>query len=314
MVVIRVSSEEYEQELKKLNPLHAYNRPQFALLNNLWVDEIHFLLFKTSKVELAITLGERNNVLLSPWSAPFGGFAFRDVRASMELLTESITLLKEYALLCNCREITITFPPSIYAPSVLHKLFFVLENNSLISRKSDINYHLDLHKSESYPYNSNFKRNFKKGELLKQTLYKCEDVREKQIVYDLIENQRAVFNIPLKMGFSQIIATSQLIEIDFFLLRNESENFASAICYRVTPSIIQLIYWADEPISRGSGAMHQLSMQLRDYYCQNGFSIFDLGPASEKGVPNYGLCSFKETIGCDVSLKCSYTISIEAKE
>ncbi|MBP8850380.1 MAG: hypothetical protein KBG80_07480, partial [Breznakibacter sp.] len=78
MVVIRVSSEEYEQELKKLNPLHVYNRPQFALLNNLWVDEIHFLLFKTSKVEFAITLGERNNVLLSPWSAPFGGFAFRD--------------------------------------------------------------------------------------------------------------------------------------------------------------------------------------------------------------------------------------------
>ena len=31
--------------------------------------------------------------------------------------------------------------------------------------------------------------------------------------------------------------------------------------------------------------------------------VLDIGPSSVEGVPNYGLCSFKENIGCTISLR-----------
>ncbi len=313
MVVIRVSSEEYEQELKKLNPLHAYNRPQFALLNNLWVDEIHFLLFKTSKVEFAITLGERNNVLLSPWSAPFGGFAFRDEGVTIETIEECVTSLKQYASHVNCTLIQITIPPSIYDHQFITKLNYVLEFSSS-NKIVDINYHFNLHDiSINDRLNRNFKRNLKVGEKLGMQLHLCTSLIEKEKVYSVIEENRVSQGYPLKMGFEQLLTTSKIINIDFFLLQDNREVYASAICYWVSEKIIQIIYWGDYPQKRGVGAMHQMSVQLREYYFNKSIETLDLGPASDKGVPNYGLCNFKETIGCEVGLKNSYTISIENK-
>lgn len=311
MVIVRVSSEEYEAEFVKLIPLHAYNRPQFALLNNLWVDEIHFLLFKTTKIELAITLGERNNVLLSPWSAPFGGFAFRDEGILLETINECVSLLKSYALQVNCRLLEITLPPRVYAPRFIEKLNFVLESKS--SKKFvDINYHFDLNDVTTLDtLNRNFKRNLKYGEALGQQLCLCSTVVEKEHAYSVIEENRTSQGYLLKMGFEQLLSTSNIIEIDFFLLQSKTEVYASAICYLVSKDIVQVIYWGDYPTKRGTGAMHQLSVQLKEYYRCRNIKILDLGPASDKGIPNYGLCNFKETLGCDVSLKNSYTVSVE---
>lgn len=310
MIVVRVSSEEYEEELKRLNQVHAFNSPKFAMLNNLWVDEIHFLLFKTSKVELAITLGERNQSLLSPWSAPFGGFAFRDDFISIEVFEASIIQLKKYAKFVNCKLIEITLPPDLYASRCLTKLRFVLDSHSKF-KISDINYYFDLEDNTiSNRLNRNFRRNIKKSEVHALQLHLCLTNEEKELAYNVIEENRTSQSYPLRMGFEQLLTTSNIIEIDFFILQNTSDIFASAICYQVSNEVVQVIYWGDYTSKRGFGAMHQLSIQLRNYYWAKSFRFIDVGPSSEKGIPNFGLCSFKEAIGCDVSLKNSYTIEI----
>lgn len=311
MRIVRVNSQEFEDELKGLNKVHAFNLPQFAMLNNLWVDEIHFLLFKNVKTELAITFGERDGVLLSPWSAPFGGFAFLHDDISLELISTSFDLLKQYAKRCNCLEISFTLPPTFYAKSFLTKLSFFCDSRSS-HRVTDINYSFDLNNLKSVKdLNRNYNRNYKKGLQNNLSLVLCNTLDEKEQCYSIIEENRTTLGYPLKMGFQTIISTSQIINIDFFLLRNSTELFAAAICYWVTPKIIQIIYWGDYTFKRGEGAMHQMAAQLQCYYKARNACVLDVGPSSQQGVPNLGLCSFKESLGCEIDLKRSYIFKFQ---
>jgi lipid II:glycine glycyltransferase (peptidoglycan interpeptide bridge formation enzyme) len=42
-------------------------------------------------------------------------------------------------------------------------------------------------------------------------------------------------------------------------------------------------------------------------YCQgNSYKLYDLGPASDEGIPNYGLITFKQKTGGEASLKMGF--------
>lgn len=310
MHVVRVNSQEFEEELIKLNQVHAFNRPQFAMLNNLWVDEIHFLLFRTTRTVLALTLGEKNGKLSSPFSAPYGGFSyFKDV-ISISSLSEALGQLFAYCKTCNCTKLELTFPPTFYASTFLTKLSFCCNNTSGVYC-SEINYHFDLlDPNFDKRLDSEFRRVLKKGVKNELFLSKCESLEDKELCYNIIDENHTTQGYPIRMGFDPLLRTSKIIDIDFFLLRNKSENFAGAICYWITSDIVQAILWGDYTFKRGEGAMHSLSVQLRNYYRERNVRIFDLGPSSVDGMPNLGLCKFKESLGCDVSLKNNYIFDL----
>jgi len=54
--------------------------------------------------------------------------------------------------------------------------------------------------------------------------------------------------------------------------------------------------------------MNYFSYKVFEHYYRKGLGILDIGPATENGIPNYGLCEFKENIGCTASLKYCVTI------
>ena len=54
--------------------------------------------------------------------------------------------------------------------------------------------------------------------------------------------------------------------------------------------------------------MNYLAFSLFSYYFDKGLRILDIGPSTENGTPNYGLCEFKENIGCSVTLKYSFEL------
>jgi hypothetical protein len=39
---------------------------------------------------------------------------------------------------------------------------------------------------------------------------------------------------------------------------------------------------------------------------KKGMKFVDIGPSTENSIPNYGLCEFKESIGCTVVNKYSF--------
>lgn len=60
--------------------------------------------------------------------------------------------------------------------------------------------------------------------------------------------------------------------------------------------------------------MNYLAYQLYMYYAKKGIRILNIGPSLEKGIPNYGLCSYKESIGCVAGSKYTYRKKIIKKE
>jgi len=112
------------------------------------------------------------------------------------------------------------------------------------------------------------------------------------------------------MTWNQVFSTTEIIPADFFLLSHNKDYVASAIIFHVAPKMVQVIYWGGLPDFAKYKTMNFLSYSIFDYYQKLGIKIIDIGTSTENGIPNYGLCEFKESIGCRISTKLSFVKSI----
>ena len=113
----------------------------------------------------------------------------------------------------------------------------------------------------------------------------------------------------MRMTFEQVWQTvSRVITADFFVLEHEGCDVAAAQIFHVADGIAQVVYWGDIRQYAKLRPMNYLAYSLFGYYADNGLRILDIGPSTEDGIPNYGLCEFKESIGCSVTMKYSFEL------
>ena len=84
------------------------------------------------------------------------------------------------------------------------------------------------------------------------------------------------------------------------------------VLYRINDSIIQGIYTGTHPDYMNCSGMNLLTWHTIQYYGSKGYKILDKAISTEDSEPNYGLCNFKESVGCERSLK--YTFRKELKK
>ena len=72
MEIHEVDSISYAQAFPKTT--QVFNAAAFNAMNEYKCDKVFYLIFKDSKIRLGIIFGLRDNKLVSPFSAPFGGF------------------------------------------------------------------------------------------------------------------------------------------------------------------------------------------------------------------------------------------------
>jgi lipid II:glycine glycyltransferase (peptidoglycan interpeptide bridge formation enzyme) len=70
---------------------------------------------------------------------------------------------------------------------------------------------------------------------------------------------------------------------------------------------VQVIYWGDIPEFSKYKTMNFLSFNIFEHYKKSGLKIVDIGPSTENSIPNYGLCEFKESIGCSIAAKVTFS-------
>lgn len=114
----------------------------------------------------------------------------------------------------------------------------------------------------------------------------------------------------LRMSYEANEATIQLVKADFFLVKLDDTAVASAMIFYVAEGIVQVIYWGDLPGYNDQKVMNYLSYQLVSHYIDKGMKILDIGPSSENSTPNFGLCDFKEGIGCVIDPKITWTLKL----
>ena len=313
MAWVELSAQDYAKHFA--NPLTCYLGADFNLLNAQKVDAVRFFAYDREGFRLGIVFGETPAQWLSPFSAPFGGFACAK-GVAIDEMDGAIASLPTLAR-SQGKSMHITLAPVFYAPTFLSKCVSSLLRAGFKVDHADLNYALSF--VDPVPYEKRLwnmaKRNLKQAQKC-QSEFRLETTPEGVAAsYGVIAKNREFKGYPLKMSQQAFGATSALVPIEYFTLylagapEAKLEPAAAAIVYRVSPHVAHLIYWGEAPGFEELRPMNLLALRLYEHYQKEGVHYLDIGPSCEDGVPNVGLCAFKESVGCFADLK--YTFSLE---
>ncbi len=304
MRITEVSPSEYKKQFAVVP--HVFNSVEFSELNRDKVDGLHYLMLADDKVRFGIILGEKSDGLHSPFSAPFGGFVMpRSQR--LRYMEEALELVQSFRPDAN---IHVTLPPLIYDQSQLSKWVNVLQRRAAVTC-IDLNYHFDL--SRFPRYEEIVGRDARWGlhraarEGLEFVVLAGTDA-DIERAYSVIEANRAEHGYPLRMTLQAVKDTVRHVKADFFVMTHGGIDIAAAQVFHVADGVAQVIYWGDLKEYARLRTMNWLAYNVFQYYYKQGLKILDIGPSTEDGVPNHGLCEFKESIGCDVSPKFRFLL------
>ena len=289
---------------------HVFNTVAFAQLNSDKVERVHYLSFDDPKTCFGIVLGESNGVLRSPFSAPFGGFLEKGAHG-LERMEKAVDALADYAKERSLR-LQITLQPMVYDETRLSMWVNVMMRKMQLSY-INLNYHFDISRMPNYSSIINRSARNHLNQALRQNycLHKLNTANRDDVarVYNVICCNHKERGFPLRMTFEQVWQTvSRVIIADFFVLEHEGCDVAAAQIFHVAAGIAQVVYWGDIRQYAKLRPMNYLAYSLFGYYADNGLRILDIGPSTEDGIPNYGLCEFKESIGCSVTMKYSFEL------
>jgi len=294
-------------------PLTVFHGAAFTELNRGKCETLHYLVVNDSGADIGITLGERGGCLLSPFSAPFGGFTTSRADVSLEHVESAVAGLSSFA---RGRKlgVKLALPPSPYAPALIPKFFSALLRGGFRLDFTDLNYTFDLRGTSPYGdlLQRNARKNLKAASTFPFRLERVSSQEGRMAAYAIIAENRTSKGYPLRMTYAQVEETVKIIPADFFILHIEEEAVASAIVFRVQTKIAQVIYWGDVPGHSSARPVNFLASRLFEFYRGEKFDFLDVGPSSENGIPNYGLCRFKESIGCGVGEKYCLSLNAEA--
>lgn len=303
MTINEVSASDYSERIERHT--HVFNTTAFTQLNAHKAEAVRYLLFEDGgKVRFGMTLGERGGKLLSPFSAPFGGFS-ANRQQRLELVDEAVALLAGYAR-CVGMDVRLTLPPQFYSSQLTAGCINALSRRAAL-QYIDLNYYFPM--SKFHDYESCLDRAARKN--LRHALtvgfefvaLQRDDTEGIRRAYDVIRRNREEHGYPLRMSLADVEATIRIIPADFFLLRHNGEDVAAAQVFHVADGIAQVVYWGDLRANSALRPMNYLAYRIFEHYCREGLRILDIGPSTEDGEPNYGLCDFKTGIGCDVTPK-----------
>ena len=119
MELLEVNRDEY---LSVVNaPYHMFNSMQFNEANKENADRIHYFLFKDKKHRLGLIAGLIDKTLISPFSAPFGGFSFVKDDIRIKYLESALPILESWALANKITKLQFTLPPLFYHDTFIAK-------------------------------------------------------------------------------------------------------------------------------------------------------------------------------------------------
>lgn len=313
MELFEIGALEYDTLTSELD-IPVYSKSPFLELNKYKVDKVHYLLGKDKRNRIALGIGEEKGNWEAPYSAPFSNIIPLRKDTTIENLYDFIKLIIDYVKKTNGKSISLFLPANIYGEQFNAKAMNALLGCGFNIKYEDINYSFDLNDIDLNKYDSTIHHNARKNlhiALKSDLLFeRCCNSTEIEEAYEVIASNRASKGYPLRMSKDQVFKTLSIVNHDCFLVKNNGDSIASAIVYRITSNIAQVIYWGDRPGYTEYKPINFIAYQLISFYKDLGYRILDIGPSTEVGIPNMGLCNFKESIGCIPSAKVRFEIDV----
>lgn len=304
MKIEEVSKEQYLQIVKHD---YIFDAVEFNELNKYKVEELKYLLFKDTKYRFGLCTGIREGEVLCPFSAPFATMVAIRKPVSIINYDQAIDALDTFFVEKHYKSSRFVLPPMFYDETSLGIFVNSLYRKGYDLKNIDLNFQFDLKKVCTKTYPEMLPRNGRKNLRISLNsllaLKHCDTYDQATKAYSVIAENREAKGYPLRMTLQQVMDTVQIVNHDFFLVMKDDEAIAAALIYYINQNVAQVIYWGDRPGFTEVKPINYLAYQLINYYSDQGFKYLDIGPSTEDSIPNYGLCDFKESIGCDVSTK-----------
>jgi len=304
MDIEEVTKEEYLKVIKHHNIFDAVT---FNELNKYKVEKLKYLLFKGKKYKFGLCVGVKECEVLCPFSSPFATMVEINRPVSIKNYDQAIDSLDIFLTKNHYKTIRFILPPMFYDETGLGIFVNTLYRKGYDFKNIDLNFQFDLKKvcTEAYPemIPRNGKKNLRIGLNSGLILKHCDNNEDAKKAYSVIAENREAKGFPLRMTFQQVMNTVRLVNHDFFMVIKDDEEIAAALIYYINENVAQVIYWGDRQGFGKVKPINYLACQLVHYYSERGLKYLDIGPSTENSVPNYGLCDFKKSIGCDVSTK-----------
>ena len=287
---------------------HQFSSEAFMNLNAGKVDKIVRLIQDTEKVQMGLIAGIHDGKLVSPFSAPFGGFHFKSEQVYPSAIESYLSDLQDYALSENLQEMRVTLAPDIYSHSSNAKLVNVFIRLGFKMLNPEITNWVDLNEFREMFSVGASRTYYNQAERNKLEFQLVTEISEMEMIYNLVLENRARMGRPIHMTFANLQETGKLFPTDYFkIVDTKGEIVAGAIFYRAHPQIAYAVFWGDSINGRPVRAMDFLVFQLWNHFKKIGYRFIDLGISTESGIPNQGLLRFKETHECISSLRYSFT-------
>lgn len=300
MTIEEVSQHDYRCIFTR--PTLAFDSVDFNVLNQSKTAALRFLTFvDEGKPRLGLIAGDAGEgKLKAPFSAPF---------AALEAVGRQRldTYIEAAQALARDFDGRITLPPPCYASefdrdAIAKQAPAMLSAAGTSLSYADYNYHFDL---ADYARIGELMDTKARGKLRAAVRNGFEFVSKVPLgeAYDVVVENHADRGYPIRMTLEGLQETSEIINVECFGATLDGELAAAAIMYHTSHDAVQVIYWADRPSMRQLRPMNFLADRLLNHYHARGKRVFDIGPASEEGIPALGLCDFKAGLGCRLTVK-----------
>ncbi len=292
-MLFEVDSDKY----KSLFPtnFNPFITDSFIEINESKTEKVIRLVRDTNKPAIGLIAGIKNNILKSHFSAPFGGFHFRNENVFVSEVDTFLIALQNYILSRKLAGIEITLPPDIYHPTFNAKAVNSLVRNGFTFMVPDITCWVNLQEFNGTYTNKKTRCNYHLAVRSGLTFELASLENDKREIYNLIRSNRERYDRPIFMTYEDVLEICKLWPVDFFKVSTRDGSIvASAILYRNHSEICYAVFWGDHEMGRPLRAMDFLVLNLLSYYKAMGYKYLDLGISSKSGIPNEGLLRFKE--------------------
>lgn len=295
-------------ELVTKNIKNVFNKSSFIELNCGKVEDIlYIIVYKEDSPRFGVAFGkEEGDILSCPFSAPFGYIEPLKKEQTVEHYMDALVAIENLIQKNGYKKVTFIFPPDFYDKNVINCWYNIMLNRDWEIEFVDLSFSIhisnmikDYEKKISYNARKNLRISLKSNLEFKE----CRSEEEKIEAYRVIKVNRESKGYPLRMTQEQVLSTIKIVPSNMYLVSCEKENLAAALVYDVTDTIAQVVYWGDIPGCSSKKVINYLAYELIHIYYERGFEYLDIGPSTEYGRPNYGLCDFKDSIGCERTAK-----------
>ncbi|OYU85670.1 MAG: hypothetical protein CFE24_00225 [Flavobacterium sp. BFFFF2] len=279
---------------------------EFININEHKVDKLLFLVENEEKPSIGIVLGVRNDSLHSPFSAPFGGLHYAHENIYVSKVNQFVMDLFNFISVNNYEKFSLTMPPSIYGCSFNAKVINCMYRNGFSIDTLELTSFIRLDEFENKFTTKSSREYYRQAQRNVLVFKMVQDLSEKQLIVQLIKENRERSNRLLRMTLEDFISLEKIWQVDYAAVYDENQNMVAAAIFYIFPDnpIVYTAIWGDSLDGRPLRAMDFLSYECWSYYKAINKKFIDLGISTESGgVPNEGLLRFKETHEANTELR-----------